>query len=533
MDFLNAVFHCEHRYWRSSPAVFACQRKPELAPGRPLYRAFVKALPATAIVCLAVQFAAQTSTPTFPDPGKPSMSRQQQRALGLQTAAEVYKQMPVLPDSSLETQYVRQLGQRLVSTIPAQYSWPFDFHVVAQKEINAFALPGGPMFINIGTITSAANEAQLAGVMAHEMSHVYMQHSAKQAGKAQTTSLIAGLTELALGATVGDKAGGLVGQLGEMGIQFGAQGMMLKYSRTDESQADAVGAVILNKAGYNPQALADFFKALETQGGKTPPQWLSDHPNPGNRELAIQKEIQNWPPVNYTGDSPAFAKVRAHATGVRAYTAEEIAQGAKSGQWVALNKKNGATFNPSGANGTVAAASLAPAAAAVSLQNVAASERMVTADLGPIKLDRPENWTVTAPEQKGQFLTIAPPAGATADGIGYGVLLNGIAAQQLQGMNIDQVTAALVKQMQQNQGAKLVRNALPTTVGGLTARSVVLQSQSPFSGTDGKPQTERDLLLTVPQRDGSVIFMVFVAPEAHFAELQPTFQSMIRSAKFR
>ena len=79
-----------------------------------------------------------------------------------------------------------------------------------------------------------------------------------------------------------------MGQLGQTGIQMGAQGLMLKYSRGDESQADAVGAMILYKAGYNPQAMADFFKTLESQGG-TPPQWLSDHPNPGNREQAIEK----------------------------------------------------------------------------------------------------------------------------------------------------------------------------------------------------------------------------------------------------
>src|SRR5215472_15486689 len=131
------------------------------------------------MVLLATHLYAQSGAPTFPDPGKTSMSRDNQRALGLQAAAQVYQQMPVLPDNSPETQYIRQLGQKLVATIPPEHSWPFEFHVVAQKEINAFALPGGPMFVNIGTITSAANEAQLAGVMAHEMSHVYMQHSAK------------------------------------------------------------------------------------------------------------------------------------------------------------------------------------------------------------------------------------------------------------------------------------------------------------------------------------------------------------------
>jgi beta-barrel assembly-enhancing protease len=143
---------------------------------------------ATVMMALvAGQCFAQSRTPEFPNPGNPSVSREQQQQLGLQAAAEVYKQIPLLPDNSPEAQYVRQLGQQLAATIPAEYSWPFEFHVTAQKEINAFALPGGPMFVNIGTITAATSEAELVGVMGHEMAHVYLQHSAKQMQKAQLT----------------------------------------------------------------------------------------------------------------------------------------------------------------------------------------------------------------------------------------------------------------------------------------------------------------------------------------------------------
>ena len=460
------------------------------------------------------------------------MSRENQRALGLQGAAQVYKQMPVLPDTSPETQYIRRLGQRLVATIPPQNSWPFEFHVVAQKEINAFALPGGPMFVNIGTITAAANEAQLAGVMAHEISHVYMQHSAKQASKARTTGLLAGLAEVVVGATTG----GAVQQLGEAGLQMGAQGLMLKYSRTDESQADAVGAVILHKAGYNPQAMADFFKTLESQGG-SPPQWLSDHPNPGNRELAIEKEIRNWPPEHYASDSPAFQKARQHAIGVRAYTAQEIAQGAKSGEWAGFNKKNGAAFNPTSA-GMASASTLAATpspsanAQAVSLENMMPSQRMVAANLGPVTISYPENWQVVMPKRRGQSVIIAPQAGLTTEGVGCGVVLNGVEFPNGQRMSINDLTHQLVMDMEQNESLQQTGEAQPIMVAGAEGRSVNLHSVSPFSAANGRLQKERDWLVTIPRRDGSVLYMVFVAPQSHFERLQPTYEAMLKSVRF-
>jgi len=133
-------------------------------------RAISKLLAAAiALTLLPSPATAVVSTPELPNPGHTGLSRQQQIQVGFQSAAQVYQGMPVLPDNSPETQYVRQLGAKLVSTIPQQYTWPYEFHVLLQKEINAFALPGGPMFINVGTITSADNEAELVGVMAHDV----------------------------------------------------------------------------------------------------------------------------------------------------------------------------------------------------------------------------------------------------------------------------------------------------------------------------------------------------------------------------
>ena len=436
--------------------------------------------------------------------------------------------MPVLPDSSPETQYIRQIGQRLAATIPSEYSWPFEFHVIPQKEINAFALPGGPMFVNIGTITAASNEAELAGVMAHEMSHVYMQHSAKQAGKAELTAGLFGLAGALLGATLG---GGLLGQLAQAGIQFGANGVILKYSRSDEAQADAVGAIILYKAGYNPQALADFFQKLGAEGSQ-PPQFLSDHPNPGNREAAIQKEIAPWPPKTYMTSNVAFDKVRQQAKGVTAYTGEEIAQGAKTGQWQALNQKNGAVFKaPPGVAVSVAATN--NGAATGTLPSVLPSPRLTTADLGPLKIAHPDNWKVVPPRQQGDSVTIAPQAGLADNGVGYGVVINGVPAPNGRKTSIDQMTTDLVRALQSGGGdLQPVGNTQVINVAGLQGRSVVMQSTSPFPDANGRQQKERDWLVVTPRPDGSVIYFVFIAPQAEFERFRSTYENMLRSVQF-
>ena len=290
----------------------------------------------TRIVAMAMLLTALSwliaQEPVLPKPGSTSISRQQQEQLGLKAMGEVYKQMPVMPDSHPVTRYVQELGRKLVSVVPEQHSWPYQFHVIQSKDINAFALPGGPIFINLGTIQAAQSEAQLAGVMSHEMSHVYMQHSAKAIPKQEFAQIFAGV----LGAVL---PGSTAGNLARVGIQFGAGTLLLKYSRKDEAQADAVGAIIMYKAGYNPHALADFFKMLEQQSGGNL-QFLSDHPNPGNREQAIASEISNWPPKRYVGDSEMFARVKEDAVRAKSYTSQEIADGAKQGLWLRYNQEN-------------------------------------------------------------------------------------------------------------------------------------------------------------------------------------------------
>jgi hypothetical protein len=223
--------------------------------------------------------------------------------------------------------------------------------------------------------------------------------------------------------------------------------------------------------------------------------------------------------------------------GVRAYTGEEIAQGAKSGQWSALNNKNGATFNPAAANALSSGAAesvstVSSNTAAVSLQSVLPSERMRRADLGPVKIEYPENWQVMVPKRQGQSVTIAPPAGIEGNSVGYGVVLNGVAVPNGEQMSIDDVTRQLAQDLEQNDSMQQVGNPQPITVAGIQGRSVTLHSVSPFRDANGKPQKERDWLVTVPQRDDSVIFMIFVAPQSQFDRFQPTYEAMLKSLQF-
>ena len=485
-------------------------------------------------VCLAFglvagQGLAVGTAPKLPDPGNPQMNSEQQKQLGLQVAAEVYKQMPVLSDSSLETQYIQKLGKRLAATIPPERSWPFQFHVIAQKEINAFALPGGSMFVNIGTIQAADNEAELAGVMAHEMAHVYMQHSAKQQEKA---SLLGGLAGIA-GAIAG-KMSGTWGTLAQSGIQIGAGTIMLKYSRGDEAQADAVGAIILWKAAYTPEALADFFVKMEKLGSSGP-QFLSDHPNPGNRRAAIRHEIAEWPVRKYTRDSAEFAGVRKDATSVHAYTAQEIADGAKSGRWDAENRKNGAVFSgaTSGSPSTVGTASQANVGSlpTVPITDVQPSSIFQQAELSTMKIVRPENWDVMQGQQQDS-VTIAPRPGVSGSAVAYGVVIQ-VVQLPSPNMSVQQITAGVVKSLQSADNNIKQSGAIQViTVNGVAGGSVELEAVSPLADTEGKTQPERDWLVTVPRGDGSAIMIVFVATQKYFEQMRPTFEKMLRSVQF-
>lgn len=240
--------------------------------------------------------------PTKLKPGFNLFSKEQDIQLGREAAAQVTKQVPIIRRPELSA-YLDRVGGKLASQ-PQAGDFPYAFSLVHDKSVNAFALPGGPTFVHTGLILAAENEAELAGVLAHEIAHVALRHGTNQASKANLIALPAALAS----AAVGD--GSLLGQLAQLGIGVGANSILLRYSRNAERDADLLGAQIMASAGYNPIEMARFFEKLEAGGGSRGLQFFSDHPNPGNRLKAVEREIQYLPQRRYTADTGQFPHMK-------------------------------------------------------------------------------------------------------------------------------------------------------------------------------------------------------------------------------
>jgi beta-barrel assembly-enhancing protease len=307
----------------------------------------------------------------------------------------------------------------------------------------------------------------------------------------------------------------------------------MKYSRHDEAQADSVGAIIMYKAGYNPKAMADFFTKLEQKYGNGGPQLLSDHPNPGNRQEAIQKEIAPWPPKSYTANTNDFVNAKKFAASQKTYTAQEIDTGAKQKIWAQQNQKNGA-IPPSVANAPNGQNSSSPGEAQspgnlsnVSYKQVQPSSTFTQFQQSGLSISYPDNWKAGATQNS---VTIAPQQGVAQNGIAYGAM---ISAANVDASQLDQATDQLVQQLQKdNPGMKVYSSPSNIQVNGQQGRSVYLSGTSPIQ-QNGQAVPERDWLVTLPGPKGELMYVVFVAPERDFNQLRPTYQKMLDSLQIR
>jgi Zn-dependent protease with chaperone function len=430
-----------------------------------------------------------------PTHGFDLFSSQEETQVGQQAAAEISRQLPLLPADDPVTRYVQRLGARLASHAPGE-KWPYSFHVVNQKDINAFALPGGAIFVNLGTIQAADNEAQLAGVMAHEISHVVQRHGTRAASK----QLAAQLPLAILGGLMGR---GALAQMTQLGISFGIGSYFLKNSRQAESEADLLGADVMYDSGYNPHAMAVFFDKLKASGGSnSTAQFFSDHPDPGNRAQAVSREVATLTPrSSYLGDSPDFLAIKRRVAGMKPMTATEIAA------W----QKQHAAVSPQTAAG------------------VAPDPAMRPFDHSEYHIDIPENWQVFG--DRTSSVTIAPPTGVSQNAVVSGVMVSNYQPEDPQA-SLDRATHDLLDSLRQsNPGLREIGHDEDIRVNGMPGKSVDLIGNSPLQDNSGHAVEERDWLVTIAHRDGSLLYLVFIAPDKDFVALRPTFERILKSLK--
>lgn len=227
------------------------------------------------------------------------ISQEQEIAIGLAAAPEMMQQFGGLEPSEQAQAYLDQICDRLIQSTEARDTeWQFECHLLADQEtVNAFALPGGPMFITVALANRFETEGQLAGVMAHEMGHVVARHSAQQIAKQQLTQ---GLTGAAVIAAY-DPNNPRSQQAAQVALLVG-QLVNMKYGRDDELQSDQLGVRFMSEAGYDPRSLIRVMEILdEASQGNRPPEFFSTHPNPDNRiariEEAIAAEFPNGVPA--------------------------------------------------------------------------------------------------------------------------------------------------------------------------------------------------------------------------------------------
>jgi Zn-dependent protease with chaperone function len=419
--------------------------------------------------------------------------------IGNDASQQVQQQFPILNDRQTQA-YVERVGERLVSAIPAEFRQPaFDyrFQVVNARDINAFALPGGPMYVNRGMIEAAKNEGEMAGVMAHEISHVALRHATAQQTKLNNPlNQILGIGAVLGGAILG---GGTGAQIGQMIVA----GRFLQYSRDYETQADILGARIMADAGYDPRDLANMFRTIAGEsGGSRAPEWLSSHPDPGNRFQKINQEANylnvSSNPIKVTQE---FARTQERLRAMpRAKSMAEIERDYKSGQTGSSPTASGRYSN-----------------------NVPyPSTRYRTYQSGSwIRMNVPTNWQ----EFSGQSdITFAPEGAYGNQGITHGAM---VGIYRARGGSFDQATQDYVNGIAQaNPYLRQQSGFSRTTVGGRQAYVTTLIGRSPVTN-----RNETVTVYTLPMRSGDLLYVAAVAPTDDAFRYNSAFRTMVNSIR--
>jgi beta-barrel assembly-enhancing protease len=485
------------------------------------------------VLCAAHVAGAATSRPT---PGFNLFSVEQDVEIGNQSAVEAERQLHLLNDRNVD-RYLNDIIKKLAAQAPGA-RYPYAIKAVNDSAINAFSLPGGPMYVNRGLFEAARSEAELAGVLAHEMSHVALRHGTHQASKAYLGQAGLGILGGLLGKNGGNTAQ-IVNAIGGLGLNA----TFLKFGRDDEYQADQLGAEIMAGAGYNPVAMANFFGLLRAQQGRDPgklEQFFSDHPPSADREARIRSQAGSLR-LAKSGDVGGFDRMRADLRRLSP-ASSAVAQGNQDSRNQA--SRNQASRNQDSRNQDSGQVDVRVDQPSSRFQKFEQRDGFFT-------IEHPDNWRAYASDS-GYAVSIAPDGGVVDAGNGqqamlYGVIVNHYAAFQgdterqsasrersyapyedtgrWQGSLAD-ATDDLVRQIILSNSYLRAQEgqARREQIDGAPSFSVALSGRSPVTG-----QEEKVTVVTRGLPDGHVLYALCIVPGSGYDSMAGTFAHMLRT----
>jgi Zn-dependent protease with chaperone function len=474
------------------------------------------ARPAIALVTVLMFNAGIAGAQTKIKAGFNLFSPQDDVSVGQQSAVQAEQQLPMLNDAQTNA-YLNRIGQRLAANAGGP-QFQYRFRVVNQSDINAFALPGGYVYVNRGVLDTASNEGEVAGVVAHEISHVALRHGTHQASKAYLAqagiSILGGL----LGGHVGAGAAQIINTVGGIGLNA----VFLKYSRDLETQADIRGAQIMAASGYNPRDMVAFFQKLERVDTSRKTNWMSDHPAPPDRIARIQKEQQM---LRVSGSAPEnVAELQGVQGRLRGYGAS-AASGQIARQSAAQAQSRGRATN--GGMASSASPTINVPAPSTSMKSYVNPTRLYSVSI-------PSNWQVY--QQGNTGATFAPQGGiGTVNGqsdVVVGAIVNhydpfGNSSGGYTGnVSLQDATDDLIATVQRSSPYLQVvgGSKKQLRVNGGSALSAALRGRDPNTNLD-----ERITIVTRQLSDEHLVYMLFITPERDASRYSNVLNTMVSS----
>lgn len=465
-------------------------------------------------------------------------SEQDDIDIGKKSVVEAEKKLKLVADPVVLA-YVREIGARLVSKSRGP-SYPYTFKVVDDKELNAFALPGGPIYLNRGVLESARNDGEVAGVLGHEIAHVVLRHGTANMSKASVAQTGLGVLGGLLGKVEATKNyAGLIEQAGGFGLNM----VFLKYSRDAETEADVYGSQILARSGFNPADMVGFFETLEkaTKGNKSSTaNWLASHPTPDRRIERIEEEAR------LLKVKPMRTQLTAGLAPAQTALGRKPAAGASAGSGMG----SAATSTGQTAGSTTAKPGGAPVRTAAPLKVVVAAPasdmKTYQNAKGAYRLSYPANWTVRSDGKTAA--TIAPPSG-TPEVAGHPEVVYGAMVNEYRNFGNDaekeakddddpdrapvgaRLEAAFGDLRAQALAASPHLSRVKGSGRGLRTadgrrRGIVMSGTNPRTGI-----AEQVTIVARELKDGRIVYFLFVTPQSDAAAYDATLRAMMDSLK--